>query len=118
MGSVHIRIDDKLKEKLDGLREGKTTEGKWGYKKKVHYNDLILKWIDEERSYLESQTRYGLIRSLLEFDYGVDSVLKDFIKVLDFFLRTHNENLCNYQVYKELYEILVQFQSKLEDYHF
>jgi hypothetical protein len=114
---MHIRIDSELKKKLDGLREGKTAKGKYGYKRKVHYNDLIKDWIGKERSFLEMQSKYSMIKNLVDYNYGIDSVLNDFVKVLEFYLRTHSPDSHHYDVYKNLFQILQQYQSRLEYKH-
>jgi len=114
IGSVHIRIDSKLKDKLDRLREGQTTNGKYGYKRKVHYNDLIKDILNQECSFLEMQFKYSTICSMVNVDYDIEDTVNKFKDCLEFYLKTHNTNNYLYPFYNDLFNYLLSFRSRLE----
>lgn len=55
LSSCHIRVSEETKRKLDNIRYGETVEGKYGYRKKMQYNDLIKQMLNND--YFESQDR-------------------------------------------------------------
>lgn len=111
MVSVHIRISDTTKKKLDNLRHGQTVPGKYGYKKKMQYDDLIKQMLDN--NYFESQERikFAVIQNicghvLQPVSYDSPHVLlQHVLNYLNLFVATSKDKN-SVDSYKHLIEIL------------